>query len=190
MAKITPAAPKMPVAPAPKPAPKPEANEAAKQEPTVKSTAELDKSLIEAAKKAGHKLTGELKLPERCFPLPGPGLHHIDVDALKDSIAVDRADGNGDDKLNADEFKKTQSGWDQFTDKDKFDRYDGDNDGYVTKEEFHNGAEPERFKDAIENRPFPILHKSEGVGGVVAQAAGSVADGVKDTAENVLDKLF
>jgi hypothetical protein len=128
------------------------------------------------------KLTGQLHLPDHCHPFPHPP-QPFDFDKIIDAAKVEKADANKDDKLNADEFKQTQSGLEQFTDRDKFDRYDSDNDGYVTKDEFHKGAEGDRFREQIRDH-FPI-----GAVGKVAPGAVPLGNVAKEAAEKVGDAI-
>ena len=79
---------------------------------------------------------------------PGCGQDHVMQEKLEqmlDGAQHAKLDGNGDGKLNRDEFNAGETGkFAQIFAGKKFDRYDKDNDGYVTKDEFHAGKETER----------------------------------------------
>lgn len=80
--------------------------------------------------------------PFKPKPLPKPPEQKPPMER-KDDFA--KKDANGDDKLNADEFNQDRGLLDKLTDPKKFDRYDADNDGYVTRGENTLG----QVKDAI-----------------------------------------
>lgn len=123
--------------------------------------------------------TGTIGLPPiGCFPHPPI---KPDFDKFFDDKAVDAKDANHDGKLNRDEFDKGEGIVEQFTG-DKFDRYDKDNDGYVTKDEYHEARENERFMDDF--RPHGGLGELGGlplkkVGGELGDAAKNIGDVVK-----------
>lgn len=102
------------------------------------------------------------KLPPR--PLPTPpggddkpgGLHPhphphplppIPIHPKPKDKTFDEKDANHDGKLNADEFNDGRGLIDKIKDPKKFDRYDTDNDGYVTKKENAIGHLRDAFKD-------------------------------------------
>lgn len=81
-------------------------------------------------------------------PLPGPfepGTPHCPTPPKPGSFEA--KDQNGDGKLNADEFNEGRSLIDKLKDPDKFDRYDADNDGYVTQKENFAGQLRDAFAD-------------------------------------------
>ena len=92
------------------------------------------------------------KMPPRPLPQPPvlddkcpPGHHHHPGPINPKEPSFDAKDKNDDGKLNADEFNDGRGVIDKLTDPDKFDRYDADNDGYVTKQENFSG----QIRDSI-----------------------------------------
>lgn len=89
-------------------------------------------------------------LPPRPLPtlppvLPDPHSPGCHTPIKPPPSEFDVKDKNDDGKLNADEFNEGRGLIDKLTDPKKFDRYDADNDGYVTKKENFSGE----LRDAI-----------------------------------------
>lgn len=89
------------------------------------------------------------KLPPRPLPQPpehqGPDCVHPPIKPKPPSF--EDKDANHDGKLNADEFNEGRGIVDKVLDPDKFDRYDADNDGYVTQKENFSGQLKDAFGD-------------------------------------------
>ena len=123
-------------------------------------------------------------LPPKPLPQPpgGPDAPHCPPPPPKPG-SFEAKDANGDGKLNADEFNEGRGLIDKLKDPDKFDRYDGDNDGYVTKDENAIG----QLKDAIGSFKKSGMDLP-GIKGKAKEAAEAAGEGVKEVAKNAAEE--
>ena len=122
-------------------------------------------------------------LPPKPLPQPlpgpvGPEAPHCPPPPPKPG-SFEAKDANHDGKLNADEFNEGRGLIDKLKDPDKFDRYDADNDGYVTAKENFSGQLHDAFGTINKKSGLDlpgIKAKAKEIGEKVQEAAKSPAE--------------
>lgn len=85
-------------------------------------------------------------------------------------------DGNGDDQVDFQEFMRGAYRKEIGARYAEFDRYDTNNDGKLTKDEFVRGKRMDAIRDVFENRPVPKFDQKDFTGlnrGTAKEAEGS-----------------
>jgi hypothetical protein len=128
-------------------------------------------------------------LPVPPVNFPGCGQDHVQqmaIEKLKNNLEFSGKDQDGNDQLNRDEFDGASKYLFKH-DPTRFGRFDQDNDGYVSRDEYHAGKQAEK----IGHKPFtgkldlPKWEKKEiGIGKGVLEAAKGVA-GAKEIVDEV-----
>jgi hypothetical protein len=95
-------------------------------------------------------MTDEPELPSPA-PAPAPPLDDDSAAKAVDEFSFLAKDVNYDGVLSEDEFDEGRSLFDKLADPDRFQRYDVNGDGSVTREEFLAGVERDRLKQIEEN---------------------------------------
>lgn len=93
-------------------------------------------------------MTDESELPP---PVPASAAFgDADAERATDEFSFLARDVNYDGVLSEDEFDEGRSLFDKLADPERFQRYDKDGDGSVTREEFLAGVERDRLREAAQ----------------------------------------